>query len=352
MKTCLVTSISDSLTYTVAKALAYSGHEVMVWVADAKIDRNWDWSLSRHIAAIPGVTMAEGDRATPPQHIDRLVVQINRKLLKDTDSLEKLAPVAQTITLITLGDRRHTLGKALSQQWREWRWIHRWAGKIDRVAYKDGFHNRDFWGLWKPRNVVGFDVHSKFLQDEGLFDSMHARDWDADRRRTNLANFLGSRDPEVRERILASVERYFTEPGDAMQKYHPGKRMRWLAYTDAQPAALSAQEFLDALTESDFTLAPPGYSRVTHRPVEALLRGSIPVLNADELDLYDLGLVDGVNCIAVPAGGWPDAMNRIFTMDEHGIRRMRRHILTMLPQKVDYAPLARDISCRLGVTES
>jgi hypothetical protein len=179
---------------------------------------------------------------------------------------------------------------------------------------------------------------------------MHARDWSVDARRPTLVNFLGSRDPAIRERILDSVEHHFTQSAGSIQGQHAGKRMHWLAYTDAQPAALSAQQFLGALTESDFTLAPPGYSLVTHRPVEALLRGSIPVLNAGELDLYDLGLADGVNCIAVPPGGWPDAMKRIIAMDESEIRRMRGQIQAMLPEKVSYDALARDISSRLGVT--
>lgn len=350
MKTCLVTSISDSLTYTVAKALGYSGHEVLVWVASPGIDRNWDWSLSRHIAAIPGVTIAEADKNAPPEKFDRLVVQVNRQLLRERNAVEPLFGAAPVITLITFGDRRYTVTKALSQQWQEWRWVARWARKIDRVAYKDGFHRYDWWGLLKSRQMVGFDVHSKFLQDPSLFDAMHARDWDAGTRRPTLANFLGSRDPIERERTLESVEAYFTQPGDALQTKHPGKRMHWVAYTDAQPAALSAQEFMAALTESDFTLAPPGYSLVTHRPVEALLRGSIPVLNANELALYDLDLVDGLNCIAVPEGGWPDAMKRIIAMNEANIVRMRQQILGMLPEKVDYSALARDISRRLGVS--
>jgi hypothetical protein len=105
------------------------------------------------------------------------------------------------------------------------------------------------------------------------------------------------------------------------------------------------------LTESDFTLAPPGYSLVTHRPVEALLRGSIPVLNADELDLYDLGLRDGVHCIAVPTGGWPDAMRRMLAMDEAEIQFMRGAIRSLVEEKVTYAALARDIARRLGAGE-
>lgn len=352
MKTCLVTSISDSLTYTVTKALAYSGHEVLLWVANAGIDRNWDWSLSRHIAAIPGVTIAESDRSAPPEKFDRLVVQVNRRLLKERNAVEPLLAAAPAITLITFGDRRHPLGKALGQQWKEWRWAGRWVGKIDRVAYKDGFHRYDWWGLLKSRQMVGFDVHSKFLQDPSLFDAMHARDWEVDTYRPTLVNFLGSRNPEVRERILNSVENYFTQPGDALQQNHPGKRMHWVAFTDAQPAALSAQEFMSALAASDFTLAPPGYSLVTHRPVEALLRGSIPVLNANELALYELDLVDGLNCIAVPEGGWSDAMKRIIAMDEADIARMRRRIVSMLPERVEYGALARAISRRLGVSET
>jgi hypothetical protein len=125
--------------------------------------------------------------------------------------------------------------------------------------------------------------------------------------------------------------------------------MVWRAYSDAQPAALSPDEFLKVLTESDFTLSPPGYSLVTHRPVEALLRGSIPVLNAGELDLYDLGLADGVNCIAVPPGGWPAAMERITGMSDTDIFAMRRNVQAMLANRVAYPALSRDMSQRLGL---
>jgi hypothetical protein len=103
------------------------------------------------------------------------------------------------------------------------------------------------------------------------------------------------------------------------------------------------------LTDSDFTLSPPGYSLVTHRPVEALLRGSIPVLNTDELDLYDLDLVDGVNCIAVPSGEWPAAMDRIIHMDESEIVAMRRNIQVMLTERVAYPALSRNMCRRLGL---
>lgn len=342
MKVCLLALWSDSLTYTVARALAFAGHAVTVWVADVERDGRSAWSLSWRLAALDGVGVVANSGAEPAEHFDLLIVQGHPELLAHRRSLDRLAPHAAHITAISAGDRSKPLRQALRLQWREWRWYGPWFGKVRRIAYKDGYHTLDWLGLLRSRRVVGFDAHSKFLQDAALFAALHARDWHSNTVRPFRANFLGSRDPAVRSRILDSVEPRFQESGT-------GPRTVWHAYSDAQPAALSPEDFLHVLTESDFTLAPPGYSRVTHRPVEALLRGSIPMLNADELDLYDLGLADGVNCIAVPAGGWPAAMERILTMDAAMITGMRRNIEAMLDARVAYPALARDMSRRLGL---
>jgi hypothetical protein len=344
MRVCLLALWSDSLTYTMARALAFAGHTVTVWVADVERDNQSDWSLSRRIAAIPGVTVVADRAANPPQRIDQLIVQGHPQLRLHRDALDLLAPRAARLTAVSAGDRSRSLRQAIRIQWQEWRWYGRWFSKVKRVAYKDGHYPLDWLGLFRSRRVVGFDAHSKFLQDESLFNAIHARDWQSDTPRPLRANFLGSRDPAVRSRILDSVESYFM-PSDA----GAGQRMAWHAYSDAQPAALSPEAFLQVLSESDFTLSPPGYSRVTHRPVEALLRGSIPVLNADELDLYDLGLADGVNCIAVPPGGWPAAMDRIVRMSATRITGMRRNIQAMLDKQVAYPALSRDMSRRLGL---
>lgn len=350
MSVCLLALWSDSLTYTIAKALAFSGHRAQIWIADVERDRGSQWSLSARIAGIPGVTLVTDRDARPPERIGRLIVQGHPQLPRFRHLLDLLASRAATITVISAGDRSRTPPLARRLQWQEWRWYGRWLFKVSRVAYKDGFHGLDLWGLWKPRRVVGFDAHSKILQDDGLFQALHAHDWTVEACRPYRANFLGSRDPEARARILESIEPYFTAEAG-----HPGsqspKPMRWLAYSDTQPAALSGQAFLEVLTQSDFTLAPPGYSLVTHRPVEALLRGSIPVLHSSELDLYDLDLRDGETCIAVPQGGWADAMRRILAMDEEVIQGMRRAIAALVPAKVAYPALARDIARRLGVEE-
>jgi hypothetical protein len=143
------------------------------------------------------------------------------------------------------------------------------------------------------------------------------------------------------------VRHLFISPaGDALS-VRPGKRMFWCEYSDAEPGGLTPVQFVQTLTQSDFTLCPRGYSLVTHRPLEALLRGSIPVLDAGELDLYGVDLVDGRNCIAVGEAGWPAAVERIKALRDDEVAAMRRHVHAMR-DSLDYAHLARGICRRLG----
>lgn len=346
MNICLLVLWGDSLTYTLAKALAFQGHQVRVWVADIERHNKAIWGTPQRIAAIPGVTIVVDAAARVEGPIDLLIVQGHPLLLGYRTVLDALARYARRITAISAGDRSRSFRQALHLQWRELKWYGRWLGKVKRVAYKDGYYPFDLFALLKPRAVVGFDAHAKFLQDEALFRAIHDPAWDADTPRPIRANFMGSKDPAVRERILRDVGPVFTAlPSDQS----PPQKMLWHVYSDAQPGALSPEEFVMTLSESDFTLAPPGYSLVTHRPVEALLRGSIPVLNATELDLYALGLADGVNCIAVPPGGWSAAMRRIMQMTPREIAAMRRDIKAIVAERVAYPALSRDIARRLGV---
>lgn len=349
MNVCLLALWGDSLAYTIAKALTFIGHQVQVWVADPERHNSAGWGTPQRIAAVPGASVVTDAAAHPQKHVDHLIVQGHPVLLRYASLLDRLAEPSARLTLISAGDRNRPLRQALRLQWRERRWLGRWFGKVQRIAYKDGYYNVDLLGLLRSRRVVGFDPHSKFLQDATLFQAIHATDWDSDVRRLLRANFLGSRDPEIRRQILESVEGWFVPVAAERGEGHRNKRSVWHVYSDAQPAALSPQEFLRVLSDSDFTLAPPGYSLVTHRPLEAMLRGSIPVLNASELDLYDLGLTDGVNCIAVRPGRWPAAMERITAMSEAEVVRMRGNIRSMLADRVSYPALARAMGRRLGL---
>lgn len=339
----------DSLTYTIAKALSYSGHQIDVWVADPEHNHRNHSNIEKRIPGIPNIRILLGDATELPATIDHLIVQVFPRLLEQSQTFAPLAGLARRVTLITAGDRNRPWRKALRQQRQELRQFGRWLGRIDRIAYKDGPYPIDLYGFLKPRKVVGFDVHSHFLHDETAFRAIHALDWDVESPRPILANFLGSLDPVSRRRILDGVRPFFLGSDGRGFLQNGNKSLFWHEYTDARPDTLEPLEFLRVLSRSDFTLCPPGYSLVTHRPMEALLRGSIPVLHARELDLYDIGLADGVNCIAVRAGSWPETLARVQGMAEDTIVGIRQNIHAMLKNLLQYDVSSRRMLIRLGM---
>jgi hypothetical protein len=348
MNVCHFVFRTDSLTYTVAKALSCGGHDVVVWVVDREQDHRQAGGIQKCLHETPRVTIAGDDASGLPSVIDRLIVQVFPRPRESIRHVDLLAARARMISVITAGDRSRPWREAMKLQWSEARRLVRYASKVDRVLYKDGFHSHDLIGLSKPRHNLGFDVHSQFLHDDGLRHAMHARDWIPGERRPILVNFLGCRDPAVRERVLQQLRPYARARNEVELLLETSKTTFWHEYPDADPVGIAPQEFVKVLTQSDFTLCPRGYSLVTHRPMEALLRGSIPVLSADELDLYGIQLEDGKNCIGVPAGRWSEAMHRIARIGEDEVIRMRGNILAMFDGQLRYEAVATGMRMRLG----
>ncbi|MCP5418091.1 MAG: hypothetical protein H6965_13440 [Chromatiaceae bacterium] len=348
MKIDYLVFVPDSLTFTIASALTALGYSVAVWVANPKLGNNATDRALQRIAGLRGVKIERVGSMVTPTRIERLIIQVFPRLMEQSRMVAPMVRMAEKVTLVTAGDRSHRWRKALRLQWMELRELIK-LHKVERVVYKDGFHAFDLFRFFKPRRVVGFDIHSQFLLDPSAFRKIHAQDWSTEAKRPISANFLGSRDPAVRERILDSVRLCFTQ---TEQTAGSGKKsMFWHEYSDSTPGGVGADEFLDILSKSDFTLCPPGYSLVTHRPLEALLRGSIPVLNADELAIYDIGLQDGKNCIAVQPGAWPAAMSRIQKIGEEQLIGMRSEIRSMFAHTLDYPACSRSICWRLGLKE-
>jgi len=349
MNICHLVFRADSLTYTVAKALTSVGHEVSVWVVDPEYGRRTAEAIQKRLISTARVKIVPRRERELPASIDRLIVQVFPRPLESIQDFDPLARRAQRITLISAGDRSKTWREAIKLQWLEVQRCRPHAGKIDRVVYKDGFYRFDVHGIFKPRRVTGFDVHSQFLHSEEAFRTIHACNWRPESPRPILASFLGSQDPDARKRILDSVRPMFT---DRTGKSHPVvgfKRMYWHEYSDASPGGLDPMEFLDVLSRSDFALCPRGYSLVTHRPMEALLRGSIPVLSASELDLYDIGLEDGVNCIAVPDERWQETVANLARIEEDKVIEMRRNVFAMLRDRLGYESSSERMRSRLGL---
>ena len=342
----------DALTYTVAKALTCGGHEVFVWSVDREYENRAPSNLQQRLASASDVQVIPGDTSRLPEEIGHLVVQVFPRPWQCLQDFVLLAKRAVKITLITAGDRSKSQRQALKQQWFEARHLGRYFGKVDRVIYKDGFYPHDLYRVFKDRSVLGFDVHSQFLHSQDAFRAIHARDWSPEEPRPILVSFLGSQDPDSRKEILDSVRDLFLRRHPCGAVASTEKQMFWHEYSDADQAPLGPSEFLDVLAGSDFSLCPPGYSLVTHRPIEALLRGSIPVLPADHFDLYAVGLEDGVNCIGVQAQNWREAIQRVATMPENVIVELRKNIFSMFAERLCYEAVANAIRSRLGVAQS
>jgi hypothetical protein len=338
----------DSLTYTVSRALTEGGHAVNVWVVQPDQDYGLSEGIYRALLNTQGVGFVGRDEARLPSVIDRLIVQTHPRASESTQEAPLLAGRARAITLISSGDRNRSQRTALELQWLEARRLWRHLGKVDRVVYKDGFHRRDLFGSFKPRSNLGFDVHSQFLDNAELFRLMHAQDWDPDAPRPFLVNFLGCRDPDIRERILASIRDTLKSAARDPLATGFNKPAAWHEYSNDSPIGLDPKEFLGILARSDYTLCPRGYSMVTHRPIEAMLRGSIPVLAAEEIDLYGIGLADRENCIAVAEGRWLESIHRLVEIEERDVIRMRRNIRAMFESRLDYDALAGRLRASLG----
>lgn len=341
----------ESLTYTIAKALSCGGHDVVIWVADPEYGESAAEGIRRRIADTSRVRILPASASRLPSEIDRLIIQAYPRPVESMNGAGPLVPRADKIALITSGDRSRSLRGAIALQWLELRKLARYARRVDRVLYKDGYYPRDLYSPFKSRAMTGFDAHSQFLHDERLFRAMHARDWGPESRRPILANFLGSRDPSPRTQVLDGVRSLFANGGEDHLRGKGGKAMYWHEYSDAAPTGIEPLEFVSVLSRSDFTLCPRGYSLVTHRPVEALLRGSIPVLACDELDLYGIRLVHGENCIGVTEGRWAEAVQHLASLDEARLVAMRSAIHAMFGADLDYGSVSRKIRTRLGVMD-
>lgn len=340
---------TDSLTYTVCRALRECGHEVSVWVVDPEFGARRNDNIQNRLATTAGVRIVGRDAGRVPATIDRLIVQTFPRPAEALGDVRLMASRASAVTLISAGDRSRPFGQALRTQWLEARSFGALLPRVDRVLYKDGFHRLDLFGPFRARQAVGFDAHSHFLHSREGFEAIHARDWSLRGERPYLASFLGSRDPTSRTAVLNGIRHLFCLPSGEPRVPQPGKRMFWHEYSDAEPAPLPPTEFVAVLTRSDFTLCPRGYSLVTHRPIEALLRGSIPVLDADDLDLYGVDLINGENCVAVAPGRWPEAIERLARMRKGEILRMRENVRALRDAQLDYGSIARGICARLGL---
>jgi hypothetical protein len=84
--------------------------------------------------------------------------------------------------------------------------------------------------------------------------------------------------------------------------------------------------------------------------MEALTRGSVPILEEDSLSLYDIGLRDRWNCVIVKERRWAAAVRRAAATNYAHLVEMRLNIRGMKEKYLSRAASLSRIARRLGVS--
>lgn len=354
MNICHIAFCADTVSYMVTKAISSAGHNIHVCFAAPDHDETSINKVRHRLVRIPGVTvLSDNEVRAQKNSYDRLIIQMFPRphVMESCQIIKPVAERAKRITLISAGDRSLYWRTAYKMQWRELRAFGKWIMRIDRIVYKDGFHPFDIFALIKSRKALGFNIHSAFMDDEYKFGYIQKQDWEPEATRPYSINFMGSQDPKRRKRILDSIRPLFVDSGISSKRSSTNKANVWHEFSDEKPNALEPLEFVDILSNSDFTLCPPGYSLITHRLIESLLRGSIPVLNEYELNIYDIGLKDGVNCIAAQSDNWSATIKRSFAMDQKEITAIRKNIISLVKERLLYPVSAKEMRERLFILD-
>jgi hypothetical protein len=161
----------------------------------------------------------------------------------------------------------------------------------------------------------------------------------SEQRRFRLG-FLGNCQPPRRAAELAQCRQAIDEAGitvigSNLESIDSTNQAVWAEYGGSDstgPNGLDPSAYLRILANMDFCISPPGWDRYTHRTVEAIVRGSVPILA--EPRAYDLGLRDEENCIIVNDGNWLEATRRALGMPQSEVLRLRSSVLALREERL------------------
>jgi hypothetical protein len=154
-----------------------------------------------------------------------------------------------------------------------------------------------------------------------------------DRRRWRLG-FLGNRQPPERIARLAQCKDAFVGAENRVNWHEYEHNLGdWESNRRPRFEPLEQMDYMRALSDMDFCVSPPGWGQQwTHRTIEALVRGSIPII--EDPQVYGLQLRDAENCIVAKPDDWGAAVRRALDLGEAEIRRMRRNVVALREEQL------------------
>src|SRR6266540_3294024 len=209
-----------------------------------------------------------------------------------------------------------------------------WRARAKSVVYLSPTEGPLTWRDWLRETVRSFPhylgarrirftpyLHPKFIANSEWLKASFAP-VQVDAPRQWRLGFLGNREPPERTVRLAQCKGAIAGAES---------RVNWREYggwETIEPRGLVPMEYMQALSDLDFCLSPPGWGlQWTHRTIEALVRGAIPVL--EDPQAHGLDLRDGENCIIAKSDDWGSAVRRALNYAEADVRRMRGNVVAL-----------------------
>lgn len=182
-------------------------------------------------------------------------------------------------------------------------------------------------------------VHPHYFLDGDLSKRIFSPIQETSSFRVYKFSFMGNKEPLERSLVLEKVFREIEKikniiiinqfTSEVSGNYKGRTLALWIAYDYKDfSSSLAPAKYIDAMEISDFSICPRGHGgNWTHRVVESLLRGAIPILADPEQ--YNVGLEDMKNCIVVKNEMWAEAIERADKLCIHEIIEMRKNIISL-----------------------
>ncbi len=185
--------------------------------------------------------------------------------------------------------------------------------------------------LWARGHYIGATPRPWAMCNDSHFKRLFTPVDDLTTNRRFILNFCGSNRPSRRGKIINELEKEFRGETELQiltraSQFNSAIKAPVIVWGVANQAEerVSRGEYIDLLSQSDFTFCLSGYTGTTTRVLEAMCRSSIPILPFEERNYYEVPLVDGQNCILVNTDrDWPKAYWRIRQLDSNKIKEMR-----------------------------
>lgn len=183
--------------------------------------------------------------------------------------------------------------------------------------------------FWSPT------VHPQFIVDSDYHAQMFAPVKESSDGRKLRFTFIGNSNPPERQAVLEQIKTWLNSITNCeiSQEYKAGQEFQkakvnvlWYVYGDqGVKRGLAPIHYVSALDQTDFCICPLGWGgNWTHRVIEALLRGAIPIL--EDWDRYNIGLTDMESCVAVKNQDWVEAIEKAQQCSSEKLFEMRSNI--------------------------